>query len=322
MNLFEKANKIYLKNFKPITYFERAIFLSWYCSIADCKFCYMSTQKTTKKAKRTLSSILAEVYFCKLLNWKIEFLSSGFNAHNQKELLTIVKNVKKIYKEKIWLNTGIIKNLKPFKPYIKGITAAIETLEPELHKKLCPSKPIELYEEMFNNTDLKKAITIIIGLGEKIKNIDLLFNFIKKHNINRITFYSLKPIKNTQFKKSPKRKYYASWIARTRIKFPKIKIISGITPRTINHISLLLKAGSNSITKFPAIRYFNTKKAKVFEKQIKSANRKFIGTLTKLPKINLEEINKLNLNKKLKKEVKIKINTYLKKIYKNNFISS
>ena len=46
------------------TFFERAIFFSWYCSKGDCKFCYMSTQKDKitdpKLAKRRKESIIAE----------------------------------------------------------------------------------------------------------------------------------------------------------------------------------------------------------------------------------------------------------------------
>ena len=73
------------------TWFERAIFLSWYCAKGDCKFCYMSTQKKLikdpKKARRSFESILAEVFLCKKLGWKIEFLSGGYESFSRQELL-------------------------------------------------------------------------------------------------------------------------------------------------------------------------------------------------------------------------------------------
>ena len=82
------------------TYFERAIFLSWYCSKADCKFCYMSTQKSLikdpKRARRTKESILAEALLCRQLGWKIEFLSGGYESYTKEELLFLIRNIKTI----------------------------------------------------------------------------------------------------------------------------------------------------------------------------------------------------------------------------------
>ena len=115
--------------------------------------------------------------------------------------------------------------MKKLKPYVEGICASIETVEPELHKKICPDKAIEPYSEMLNiadNLGLKKSITIVIGLGEKKENIGLLFDFIEKHKLDRITFYALKPIIGTQFTISPDPDYYVWWIAQTRINFPSI----------------------------------------------------------------------------------------------------
>ena len=97
------------------THFERALFLSWYCSKADCKFCYMSTQKqkiklkNPKFARRKLESIYAEALICKHLSWEIEFLSGGYESFSIEELVEIAKNVKKIYGKKQWLNIGMLK---------------------------------------------------------------------------------------------------------------------------------------------------------------------------------------------------------------------
>lgn len=296
MNVLEDANKIYLNNFDNKVWFERAIFLSWYCSLGDCKFCYMSTQKNRinnpKLAKRSLNSILAEVFLCKKLGWKVEFLSSGY-GFDIEELVNIVKNVNKIYKEKIWLNVGALDKeaILKLKPYIKGVYGAIETINEDLRKEVCPSKQIKPILDMFSYANnLKKGITIIIGLGETEKDIDKLHNFIEEHKIDQITFYALNPHKETIFNQGPNKFYYAKWIAKTRIRFPKLKIIAGTWVNRVEEISLLLKAGANAITKFPVIKLFNSSYAKVLEDEVIKSKRSLIGSFTKIPKIE----NKLN----------------------------
>ena len=47
--LLEKAQENYNNIFPKTTFFERAIFFSWGCTIGDCTFCYMSTQPSDKK---------------------------------------------------------------------------------------------------------------------------------------------------------------------------------------------------------------------------------------------------------------------------------
>jgi len=186
-------------------WYGRCIFLSWYCDVASCKFCYRSTQKHKIKhpeyAKRSIPSLLSEAILCKNLNWRIEFLTGGHKIMPDKDLLRITELISKTYGEKLWLNLGPLTKdqLKEFQPHIKGVCASIEAIEPNLHNKICPDKPIEPFEEMYNNTNLKKSMTIVIGLGEKDEDMQLLFNFIKKHNLDRITFYALKPIPGTIF---------------------------------------------------------------------------------------------------------------------------
>jgi len=157
---------------------------------------------------------------------------------------------------------------------------------------------------------LKKTITIILGLGETLNDFKYLKSFIKKHNIQRITFYRLKPQKNTIFEnKTPiTSKYYVEWIKKTRKASPNIKIVAGSWLSHLDEIHLLLKAGADSITKFPSIRKFNTKYAKKIEEECKKAGRKFEGTLTRVPKID---------DSKLSKDVKVCLDKYLKRM-KNN----
>ena len=308
---------------KKTTCFERAIFLSWYCAKGDCKFCYMSTQKplikNPKKARRSFESVLAEVFLCKKLGWKIEFLSGGYESFSKKELLALMKNIHEIYREKVWLNIGVLnkEELKKYKKYIKGVCGAVECINPKIQKKVCPSKSIKEIESMFKVCDelkLKKAMTIILGIGETEEDIPLLKKFIKKHKIDKITFYRLKPQKNTIFEnKNPiKKEYYAKWVKEIRKEFPKMQLTIGSWLTQLDEIHLLLNAGADAVTKFPSIKLFNSKYAKKIEAEAKKANREFKGTLTKMPKINLDEIGKLNIDKELKNKIKIKLKDYIK----------
>ncbi|MBN2052811.1 radical SAM protein [Candidatus Woesearchaeota archaeon] len=309
--------------------FERAIFLSWYCSKADCSFCYMSTQKdkiaklgNPRKARRSFASIFAEAIISKTCGWEVEFLSGGYDSFSEEELLFVIRGVYEITGKKQWLNIGTLKEeeLKLFLPYIEGMIGTLECVNLELRREICPSKPMkELLDSFFacNNLGIKKGITVIIGLGETIDDFAFLEEFIKNNNIVRITFYSLNPQKGTIFKSSPPIDYYEQWIAKTRQAFPDLWITAGAWHDKINYYSRLLKAGANNITKIPVLRLFGTEKAKEVEQEVKLANRKFTGTLTKMPKINWEEeVDKLSFDDELKKNISIKLNAYLKNMSK------
>ena len=202
LDLIKKANEITLKNHSNKIYLERAIFLSWYCDKGDCAFCYMSTQKdkilNPSKAKRRIPNILAEAEMCKRLDWNIEFLSGGYKTFTTKEIKDIATEIKNITNKGVWLNTGITKDLDIYGNEIIGITGAVETVNPSLHEKICPSKPLNEISEMLDtakNLGFKKAITIILGLGETLDDIDYLIQYIKDHDIDRVIFYSLNPHK-------------------------------------------------------------------------------------------------------------------------------
>lgn len=309
-----------MQNLKE-TSFERAIFFSWYCSTADCKFCYMSTQpKGQKMAVRSFASILAEFILCKKMGWEIGVLSGGHNAYTATDFLKLLKLIKKITNEKVWVNIGPIKkqNLVKFKPYIKGIVASIETINPKVHDFVCPSKSMAPFEKMLKEAlklKLKTAMTIILGLGESIHDFEILRQFIKKYNISKIYFYGLNPHEGTIFEKTkpPKKEYMAEWIKRTRKEFPEMNILAGIWIDRVKDVSCLLNAGANSITKFPAIRYFGTDQASEIEKQAKMAGRIFKGTLTKLKRFRADaEVRKLKIDSILKARVKNKLDVYIK----------
>lgn len=311
---------------KIVTNFERAIFLSWYCSRGDCTFCYMSIQKNLikdpKKAKRSLGSIFAEAIISKVCGWKIEFLSGGYDSYSIDELVFITKTIYKITGQKQWLNIGTLTEveLKKFMPYIEGFSGAIECVNPDVHDIVCPSKPIKPIIDSYKSCEklgLKKSMTLIIGLGETIDDFRHLEQFIKENNVDRITFYSLNPHKETSFKKSPSIDYYKEWIKKTRETFPKLNIIAGAWYDKTDYFSEILIAGADNFTKFPALKYFGSNYANEIEDQLRLAGREFSGTLTKLPDVDFSsEVDKLDLDHELKENVKIKLNQYLNKMRK------
>ncbi len=329
-SLIYQADKTFKQNFTLTTRFERAIFVSWFCSIGDCTFCYLSTQQEKisepRKARRKIEGILAEAFLCKKLGWGIEFISGGVESFTTEELEELLKYVNLIYGEKQWLNIGVMGKfrLEKLAPYLEGITGTVETINPEIHKIVCPSKPLKPIEAMFDsaqNLGLKKAMTIIIGLGETIQDFTLLEEFIKKHNISRITFYALNPIRGTPFehKSGPKIEYFLEWIAKTRISFPKLEIIAGLWVSRVEYTDIILKAGANSLTKFPALKLFGSEHAKALVRNAEK-ERKFLGTLTELPYIDVSELDKIDLPISLREKTKARLSEYLKMIQKKNHL--
>jgi len=320
MKLIDEADQVYLETFGKNVGFERAIFFSWYCAIGDCKYCYMSTQPKNKPAVRSIESILAELIICKQLGWKIGFISGGHEAFSTTDFAKLLKSIYEYLGEKVWINIGPLNRdqLKQFKPYVKGVTAAIEILNPKLHKEICPSKSLADMEKMLVHSielGFKTAITIIIGLGEQHSEFPDLAKFIRKYNISKIHVYSLNPQVGTPFEhaQSPSPEEQAEWIAKLRIEFPKLDIQAGIWEDKVNRVSLLFRAGANSISKYPALRRFGSASALEIEKQARIAKRTFVGSLSILPKIDVNsEIKKFDEN--LQEKIRDKLNKYLKKM--------
>ena len=318
------AKTIYTKNFQKQAWFGRCIFLSWYCERGTCTFCFRSVTKHTishpDKARRSLASILAEAMLIKGMGWRIEFLTGGYGIANDYELLRMVKLVSQILNEKIWLNLGEIGTtmLEELQPYVEGIVSSIETVEPKLHKLVCPDKPVEPFLDMMKmakEKGFKLGMTIIIGLGEEKKDFDLLKEFIEDNNIDRITIYALRPVAQTPFTKGPESVDVAWWIAQTRIAFPKIEIIAGSAQYRIPELSLFLDAGANALTKLPATKMFNTKDGLRVEEEFKLAGRETQSIFhSENPKeqINWEEmLKRADITKEEREEVRIALNHYL-----------
>lgn len=325
--LIADASKVYSDNFPATAWFGRCIFLSWFCDVGTCKFCFRSTIKHkikhAKTAKRTVSSICVDAILGKHLGWRIEFLTGGYRIFSFEEMMDIIKKVSHIFDEKLWINLGALKKdeLLLLKPYVEGICASIETVEPKLHKEICPDKPVKPYEDMLDmakKLGFKTSMTIVIGLGEKKEDIDLLFEFIEKHELSRITFYALKPVIGSGYTKSPDIEEYAWWIAKTRIRFPKLEIIAGLTPRHPEYAKTILLAGANAITKFPVLKKFNTDKTRLIEEQVKEAGREFSSSLTRMPDVDfnayIDDLPKDLFGDKLKTDIKAKLKEYLDSI--------
>lgn len=313
-DLIKKANEITLKNHGNLITLERAVFLSWWCDKGDCAFCYMSTQKDKikdpKKARRNISNIYAEAEMCKRLDWNIEFLSGGYESFTTQEIKTIATTIKDITGDGVWLNTGITDELGEYGSEIKGITGAVEVANPEIHNRVCPSKKLSDISNMLDvagDLGFKKAITIILGLGETLEDADYIIDYIKDHKIDRVIFYSLNPHKETIYANSsqPASLYYAQVVARVRLEFPEIEIICGTWIDNLANIGILILSGANGITKFPLFKMFGTKYGKRVEEEVKWAGRELKGTFTDKNMLGPQESEvSPELNKFIKRYVK------------------
>ena len=321
LELINKANTLTLKKHSPEISLERAIFLSWWCDKGDCKFCYMSTQKNKikdpQKARRKVNNILAEVEMCTRLGWNIEFLSGGYKSFTTQEIKKIAENIHQISGNGVWLNTGITNELDEYGEEIIGITGSVETANPKLHEKICPSKPLEDISNMLDTAaDLgfKKAITIILGLGETYEDVEYLKQYIKDHKIDRIIFYSLNPHPETEYKNSsqPPSLYYAKVVATIRLEFPNIEIICGTWVDNLANIGILILSGANGITKFPLFKMFATRYGKRVEEEIKWTGRTLKGTFTNKKLLGPE---KSEFNTEYDKYIK----RYIKESLKNKY---
>jgi biotin synthase-like enzyme len=281
----------------------------------------MSTQKNKikdpTKARRNINNILAEAEMCRRLDWNIEFLSGGYKSFTTQEIKQIATDIKDITGDGVWLNTGITDELNEYGSEIKGITGAIEVANPEIHEKVCPSKKLDDISNMLDvagDLGFKKAITIILGLGETLDDVDYLIDYIKDHNIDRVIFYSLNPHKETVYANSsqPASLYYAQVVAQVRLAFPDIEIICGTWIDNLANIGILILSGANGITKFPLFKMFATKYGKRVEEEVKWAGRELKGTFTNK---NMLGPQKSEVNPELDKFIK----RYVKESLKNKY---
>ena len=313
-DLIKKANETTLNRHGNLITLERAVFLSWWCDKGDCAFCYMSTQKNKikdpKKARRNVYNIYAEAEMCKRLDWNIEFLSGGYESFTTQEIKEIATTIKDITGDGVWLNTGITDELGEYGSEIKGITGAVEVANPEIHERVCPSKKLEDISNMLDvagDLGFKKAITVILGLGETLEDVGYLMDYIRDHKIDRVIFYSLNPHKETVYANSsqPASLYYAQVVAQVRLAFPDIEIICGTWIDNLANIGILILSGANGINKFPLFKMFGTKYGKRVEEEVKWAGRELKGTFTDKTQLGPEKSEvSPDLDKFIKRYVK------------------
>ena len=279
--------------------------------------------------RRGIPSMLTEAILTKVFGWEVEFLTGGYGIFSYDEMAKILKFVSIIMEKPIWINLGAMGKvqLEKFKPYVEGIVCSLESIDDELRKKVCPSKPLSAYEKMYRTVDeiggIQKSMTMVIGIGENPSHLQQMFEFIDKHKLDRITFYALNPIIGTPYEKGPEHRYYAWWIAQTRIRYPKMHIIAGTGNNRTDEAELLYMAGANAVTKFSAVKHFGSKAAKNIEEGAKNAGRIFKGTMTKVPNIDWDNyIDSINFEldekeeKELKEKVKSKLKEYLLRMEK------
>lgn len=286
LDALKKADRRTRKHSDYVT-LERAILLSWWCDVKNCKFCHMSTQNTdnAEKAKRKPWSILAEAELINRIGWGVEFLSSGYGAYTKNELKELVEMIAHVTGRPQWLNVGVMEGKElQFGREVEGIIGSVETVSKK-RGEICPSKPLKPIKKMLKEakeTGLKTGITIVLGLGEKVEDIPVLLDTIGELELDRITLYSLNPHSGTAMEDSPPPAsiYQAGVIALTRLEFPKIQIIGGTWIDQLPNIGLMLLAGANGITKYPLFSMFGNRHGKKVEEEVRFANRKLLGTFT------------------------------------------
>jgi biotin synthase-like enzyme len=278
-----------------------------------------------KETRRSVESILAEFLIAKKFGWEIGFLTGGIGVIPPDEMEELLKKITEVYEKKVWISIGALPKplLLRFKDLIHGVVGSTETINPELHKIICPSKPLKPYEVMFKNAKelgMKTAMTFIVGMGETKGDMKYLKDFIRIYDINKIHIYGLKPRKGTILGNNhlPSKEEQAWWIAELRVSFPKLEIQCGVWEDRLDRTSYLLKSGANSVSNFRATKLFGTQLAYDLENQVKLSGRKFNSNLTKLPDIDWNnEVNKLSLEQEMKNKIKEKLNMYLEKINSN-----
>jgi len=327
--LLEKANLTFKKNFSNQVNFERSVFINWTCAIADCQYCYLSTKPKYNPAEgttalRSKESILAEIIICKAMGWDIGYITGGLRVESTEQIIELLKKINIINGKKIMMNFGPYSRnvIEKFSPYVTGMGSAIESFDEELHNFICPSKPLKsLLSFLENLQDLKleKLITIILGLGEKKEDVNIVIANIKKYNIEKIQLCFLKPQQGTIFNDvpSPNMNYMAFWAAKIRIACPNIIIKVALVKERIEDFSLLLKAGVNGFSRFLVFKDFASDFAFKLEKECLKAERELVGNFTKLPDINVKQlIDELPFEEELKNNILEKAEQYYEKLKK------
>ena len=327
--LLPEAAKIYKKHFPATAYFERSIFINWTCSIADCKYCFLSTKpkhdpKEKPTAIRSPASILAEVLVCKAMGWKVGYITGGLRVESTDYLVDLISKINAVTGEKIMMNFGPYakSEIVKLKPYVLGMGSAIESFDEELHNFICPSKPLRSLMKFLENLQeqgLQKLITIILGIGERKEDVEIVIEKIKQYHIEKVQLCFLKPQENTIFDKvpPPNPDYMAWWISRIRIACPEVQIKVALVQERTQDVELYLRAGANGFSRFKVFLDFNSTYAKELEEGCKRAGRKLEGKFTELSEVDMRKlVEELPFDEELKKKILPKVQQYFRKLEK------
>ncbi len=326
-SLLVNTGQIFREHFPDTAYFERSIFINWTCSIADCKYCFLSTKpkhdpRKKPTAIRSQASILAEVLICKAMGWRVGYITGGLRVESTDYLIDLIRKINFITEEKIMMNFGpyakseIIK----FKPHILGMGSAIESFEQELHNFICPSKPLRSLMKFLENLQeegMQKLITIILGIGERKEDVEIVIEKIKKYNIEKVQLCFLKAQEGTVFDEvpPPNPEYMAWWVAKIRIACPTVQIKVALVQERMQDVELYLRAGANGFSRFMVFLDFNSRYARELEEGCQRAGRPLEGRFTELSEVDVQKlVEGLPFDEVLKKKILPKAQQYFRKL--------
>ncbi len=331
--LLLEAGRVYAKHFDGRVWFERSIFTNWTCGIADCKYCYLSTKPKHKAgtdpvAVRSAASVLAEVLLCKVMGWKIGYITGGLRVESISQLVSLLDKIEKVYGEKIMMNYGPYakSEVLKLKGHLTGMGSAIESFDEELHNFICPSKPLRslmMFLGHLRDEEMEKLITIILGIGERKEDVDIVIEKVKEFGIDKVQLCFLKPQDATVFSSvpAPNPEYMAWWIAQLRVACPELIIKVALVRERIDDTSLYLRAGANCFSRFMIFKDFAGENALALERECELSGRELLGNFSAFPSGVDEKfvdglLEDVDLDSGLKEEMKKKFWQYWKKLEK------
>jgi biotin synthase-like enzyme len=321
--LITKAGIIHKKNFDNSVWLERSIFTNWTCGIADCRYCYLSTKpKLDMKSLRSPESIIGEAIVCKAMGWKVGYITGGLRVESTEYMVKLLDNLHKALGYKTNMNYGPYtkKEIESFAPHIKGLGCAIESFDADLHKFICPSKPLGTLLRFLGNVQeakLEKFITIILGIGEKMSDVEEVIARVGEFHIERVQLCFLKPQKDTVFEEvpAPDIEYMAWWAAKLRIAHPKLILKVALVIERIQDTHVLLNAGVNCFSRYMVFDDYATPLAESLVAECKKAKRELVGHFTTMPQFDVAEIvNQTELDAGLKVKVILKAEQYKRRL--------
>ncbi len=326
-SLIARADGIFKQNFPQETYFERSIFINWTCAIADCKYCFLSTKpkhdpRKKPTAIRSQESILAEALVCKVMGWKIGYITGGLRVESTEYFISLISKINKITEEKIMMNFGPYakSEIVTLKPHISGMGSAIESFDEDLHSFICPSKPLKSLMTFLGNLKdqgLQKLITIILGIGERKEDAEIVIQKISQYNIEKVQLCFLKAQEKTIFNDvpPPNPEYMAWWIATLRTGCPKLDIKVALVRERVGDVELYLNAGANGFSRFMVFSDFDSEYAKELEEGCVRAGRTLRGHFTSLPDVDIAKaVDQLPFDEELKQKILPKAKQYYQKL--------